>query len=67
MVKSFSQNNFLIFPAAMRLLSVRNAGYLDHFESLAGGERNERDEAADLIDPAADADDVDNADEEENG
>jgi hypothetical protein len=26
MVKSFSQNNFLIFPAAMRLLSVRNAG-----------------------------------------
>ena len=26
MVKSFSQNNFLILPAAMRLLSVRNAG-----------------------------------------
>jgi len=26
MVKSFSQNNFLIFLAAMRILTVRNAG-----------------------------------------
>lgn len=52
-------------PAGWRLLPAV-CRYLDHFESLAGGERNERDEAADLIDPAADAEDVDNADEEEN-
>ena len=56
-------------PAGWRLLPAV-CRYLDHFESLAGVERDEREDASDLIDSAIDADDLgnsDNADEEENG